>query len=239
MSKLVIVTPVANEEATIGQQIDQIAMLGLSDCTAVYVIDSFSTDRTRDIIAAAALQHPWVRLCFYPLSTGVVSCYLYGLRQALALGADYVIEMDAGLSHDPALIPVFLKGLQEGHDCVFGSRFMRGGGFDGLPWQRIVISWCGTVLANFFLGTGLTDMTSGYEAFRRDVLQRLPLEDFLSVRTTHFYQTEMRFLCHRLNVKEIPIVYKGSSTSLKSGELWASLKVLGALRKGAALSPLG
>jgi len=231
MKKVIIVTPVANEAATIERQIRQIAGLCIPNCEAVYVMDSYSKDRTRAIIEQCAAEYPWVHLEYYAASTGVVSCYLRGFQCALERGADYVVEMDGGLSHDPARIPVFIAGLDEGCDCVFGSRFLAGGGFEGLSQMRRAVSYFGSVLANILLGTRITDMTSGYEAFRADILRKLPLDDFLSIRTTHFFQTEIRFYCHRQKCREIPIVFHGSSTTLKPGELFRSLRALAALRK--------
>jgi dolichol-phosphate mannosyltransferase len=231
MKHTVIVTPLANEEATIERQIRQIAALRIPRLEALYVMDDYSKDASRAIIERCAREFPWVYLEYFRESTGVVSCYLRGLQAALSLGAEYVVEMDAGLSHDPARIADFIAGLDAGHDCVFGSRFMPGGGFDGLPWTRRAVSRYGTVLANMILGTRLSDMTSGYEAFRADVLRRLPLDDFLSRRTTHFYQTEMRYYCHRLKSLELPIIFKGSSTTLKPAELLRSLSVLWELKQ--------
>ncbi len=229
--KTVIITPLANEEATILSQIEAVASLKIDGLEAVFVLDNYSKDKTRSIIESASHRYPWVHLEFFKGSTGVVSCYLYGLKKALALGADHVVEMDGGLSHDPMMIPLFIQKLNEGYDCVFGSRFLKGGGFDGLPWHRYALSHYGTVLANIVLGTKLSDMTSGYEAFRREVLLRIDPDDFLALSTTHFYQTEMRYYCHRLKVCELPIVFHGSSTSLKSGEVARSLSALGRLRQ--------
>ncbi len=230
MPKIFIVTPLANEEATIARQLEAIAALGIPGLEAVFVMDNYSRDRTRGIIENYAEKWPWVHLCFYPESTGVVSSYLKGMKVALEKGAEWIVEMDAGLSHDPADIIRFLAILEEGYECVFGSRFISGGGFEGLPWIRRLISRFGTVLANVLLGTRLTDMTSGFEAFRSEVLTRLDLDAFLSLATTHFYQTEMRYYCSQLKMCEIPIVFHGSSTSLKPGELGRSLKALFRLR---------
>lgn len=229
--KTVIITPVANEESTIARQIEALAALRIEKLEVVFVLDGYSRDRTRSIIESYAGRFLWVHLEFFEKSTGVVSCYLYGLQKALALGAEYIIEMDGGLSHDPALIPLFIRKLDEGYQCVFGSRFIKGGGFDGWPWHRYALSHYGTVLANMLLGTNLSDMTSGYEAFHRDVLVRIDLDDFLALATTHFYQTEIRYYCHRLKVCEVPIIFHSSSTSLKAGEVKRSWWALWSLRR--------
>jgi dolichol-phosphate mannosyltransferase len=231
MKKTFVVTPVANEESTILQQIERLEALKIAHLEIVFVMDRSSHDQTRAIISRKARNVPWIHLYDFQASTGVVSCYLAGLRYALERGADQVIEMDAGLSHDPDCIPQFLSKLEEGYDCVFGSRFMPGGSTAGVPWYRCALSRLGTLLANFILGTSLTDMTSGFEAFRREVLDRLNLEGFLSVKTTHFFQTEMRYYCHNLKIAEIPIVYRYTSTSLSLKSVMRSLRVLWRLRQ--------
>lgn len=235
--KTVIIIPLANEESTISAQIEAIASLSIKNLEAVYVMDSYSKDRTRPIIENYARRWGWVHPDFFEASTGVVSCYLYGLKRALALGADYIIEMDGGLRHDPVLIPLFLKKLDEGYDCVFGSRFMSGGGFEGLPWQHYVLSRYEAILSNMLLGTRLSDMTSGCEAFARNVIERIDLDHFLARETKHFYQTEIRYYCHQLKVCEVPTIIHGSSTEPKSGEEPWSLRTLRELRRRAPIKP--
>ncbi len=214
MKKVFVVTPVASEEATILEQIERLCALQIPSLEVVFVIDGFSRDRTREIIRQKTENASWVHLFFFRESTGVASCYLIGMRYALEHGADQIIVMDAGLSHDPDCIPRFVSKLDEGYDCVFSSRFMPGGAVVGLPWYRYALSRCGTILANVLLGTRLTDMSSGYEAFQREALERLSLDKFLSIKTTHFFHIEMRFYCSHFKIAEIPIVYRNSSTSL-------------------------
>jgi dolichol-phosphate mannosyltransferase len=129
---------------------------------------------------------------------GWAYAYLYGLSVAKEW-ADKIVEMDANGSHNPEYIPEFLERLNHSA-AAFSTRFSHGGRIDRYPEQRKLISAGGTILANLVLGLGkyIPDMTSGYEAFRRevlgDVIAKQPIESWVSVAVGpgHFFQTEMR-----------------------------------------------
>ena len=232
MKKIIIVMPVANEEATMGSMIESILALPYDNLFLYPVIDSYSKDRTEEIIRS--YEHTGrVKCIFYEKSTGVISCYLEGYRRALADGAECVLEMDGGGSHQPDEIPQFVEKLEEGYDCVWGSRFTKGGGMSHQPLYRKILSSGGTILANLVLGTKLSDMTSGFEGFQAEVLQKLNLDKFLS--TGHMYQAEMRFYCRKLHCVEVPIHYIGGDSSLRFKSVTEALKILFQLKKHEAV----
>lgn len=233
MKKTIIVMPVANEEGTMGQILDEILELPYENLYIYPVVDSYSKDRTEEIIREKEKISDRVKCIFYQESTGVISCYLEGFRQALADGAERILEMDGGGSHLPAEIPQFLEKMEEGYDCVWGSRFMEGGSMKEQPLYRRILSQGGTYLSNFVLGTRLKDMTSGFEGFQREVLESMNLDSFLS--TGHMYQTEMRFYCRNLRTIEVPIHYVGTASSLKGSSVTEALKLLFQLKRNETL----
>ena len=218
MEKTIIVMPVANEESTMAATLDEILGYGYDNLYIYPVIDSFSKDKTEEIIRSYEKKTDKVKCIFYKKSTGVISCYLEGYRRALQDGAERVIEMDGGGSHLPSELPQFIEALDEGYDCVWGSRFIKGGGMEHDPLYRKILSGGGTILSNLVLGTKLKDMTSGYEAFQRHVLEVFDFDEFLS--TGHMYQTEMKYYCRDFSYKEVPIHYVAGKSSLK----WKSVK---------------
>ncbi|MBQ6319992.1 MAG: glycosyltransferase [Lachnospiraceae bacterium] len=232
MKKIIIVMPVANEEATMGQVIDKILALPYDNLYLYPVVDSYSKDRTEEIIRSYESTGR-VKCIFYKESKGVISCYLEGYRRALADGADCVLEMDGGGSHQPEEIPQFVEKLEEGYDCVWGSRFTAGGEMSHQPLYRKILSSGGTILANLVLGTKLKDMTSGFEGFKAEVLQGMNLNNFLS--TGHMYQTEMRYYCRNLNCIEVPIHYIGGDSSLKFKSVTEALSILFKLKEHEAM----
>ena len=228
MKKTIIVMPVANEEKTMGRVIEEILALPFDNLFLYPVIDSYSKDRTEEIIKSYESTGR-VKCIFYKESRGVISCYLEGYRRALEDGAECVLEMDGGGSHQPDEIPQFIEKLEEGYDCVWGSRFCAGGQMSHQPLYRKILSSGGTILANVVLGTRLKDMTSGFEGFQAHVLQSMNLDKFLS--TGHMYQTEMRYYCRSKNCVEVPIHYIGGDSSLKFRSVKEALEILFKLKK--------
>ena len=220
--------PVANEERTMRKVAEQFLSLPYDNLFLYPVIDAYSTDRTEEIIRSFEGTGR-VKCIFYEDPTGVISCYLEGYRRALADGAEYVIEMDGGGSHLPREIPQFIEKLDAGYDCVFGSRFIKGGVMKNDPLYRKALSYGGTLLSNLVLGTKLKDMTSGFEAFRREVLEQFDFSRFLS--TGHMYQTEMRFYCRHFKQIEVPIHYRAGKSSLKAASVTEALRLLFQLKK--------
>lgn len=229
MKKTIIIMPVANEEASMGEIIEQVLMLPYDNLYLYLIIDSYSKDRTEEIIRSFEVKTNRVKCIFYKESKGVISCYFEGYRQALKDGAEFIIEMDGGGSHSPKEIPQFIERLEEGYECVWGSRFIPGGDISHQPFYRRVLSGGGTILANMILGTKLKDMTSGFEAFQREVLEKYDFDRFLS--TGHMYQTEMRFYCRGYRTVEVPIHYIGGASSLKFKSVKEALVILFRLKK--------
>lgn len=229
MKKTIIVMPVANEEDTMQEVLDEILALPYDNLYIYPVIDNYSKDNTEQIIRDMEKKTDKVKCIFYKESRGVITCYLEGFRQALADGAEQIIEMDGGGSHLPSEIPQFIEKLEAGYECVWGSRFIKGGDISNHPLYRRILSSGGTILSNFILGTELKDMTSGFEAFQRTVLESMNLNKFLSLG--HMYQTEMRFYCRNKRTVEVPIHYVGGSSSLKFKSVKEALKILFQLKK--------
>ena len=132
--------------------------------------------------------------------------------------------MDGGLSHDPHAIPAFLRALNEGNDCAFGSRYINGGSMVDSPFRRRLLSKGGTILARVLLGAKLADMTSGYQAFRRPIL--LKIVEYPLLSKAHFHQTELRYLLRRQKLIEVPIHYRAPSPRVSQGAIRNSITVL-------------
>lgn len=228
-----LVMPVANEASSIETTIQEVMRVGRDyELHVLSVVDDYSTDRTVEILETLSKRWPsHLHVLFYEQSTGVASCYIEGYRKALVADAEYVIEMDAGGSHKPQELPKFLARLEEGYDCVFGSRFIEGGGFEGRSTQRRLVSWISTRIANVALGTNQTDMTSGFEAFKAAVLRGIDFDNFVS--KGHFFQTELRFHCRNLDWVEVPITYLPTATSLSYKKIWTAVSELRELRRRA------
>ncbi len=209
--KWAIVVPMANEEADF---IPFISLLNfvideLNPGNIYFVVDKASKDKTLELCRELSAKDPRYITVWAPENRNVVDAYVRGLSEAYKAGHDIIIEMDAGLSHDPRAIPMFLRVLNEGNECAFGSRFINGGSMGDSPFKRRMLSKTGTVLANILLGTKLHDMTSGYQGFHRDIVGKIIAHEFKS--KAHFYQTELRYLLRKRKIFEVPIHYSAPS----------------------------
>ena len=209
--KWAIVVPMANEERDFKPFIQMMNFVidELNPGNVYFVVDKASKDSTLQLCEELSAKDPRYITVWAPENRNVVDAYVRGLRAAYEAGHDIIIEMDAGLSHDPRAIPMFLRVLNEGNECAFGSRFINGGSMGDSPFRRRMLSKTGTILANILLGTKLHDMTSGYQGFHRDVVGKIIEHNFKS--SAHFYQTELRYLLRKRKIFEVPIHYSAPS----------------------------
>jgi dolichol-phosphate mannosyltransferase len=188
------------------------------------VLDRISKDNTLDLLRNYAEVDPRLKPVWAPESRCVVDAYVRGYREAIASGCDWVLEIDAGFSHRPADLPAFFATMAQGYDCVFATRFAKGGKIEGSSFQRELVSRGGTLLTNLVLRTKLSDMTSGFQLFKREVLVDILAKGIFS--RGPFFQTEMKAYCHKLNYTEIPITYSMASHSVGAGSIKESLTQL-------------
>jgi dolichol-phosphate mannosyltransferase len=218
---LAVVCPMANEESTAAAFVDAVLAQCLTrNFTSVVflaILDHACTDGTLNLLRQHAGRQPLLRVIWAPENRGVVDAYLHGYRQALSTDCDWILEIDAGFSHDPRDIPQFLDKMAEGYDCVFGSRFCQGGRISDSSWMRMIISRGGSWLTNLLLKTKLQDMTSGFELFSRAALQAV-LDRGIRSRGP-FFQTEIKSYCRNMRIVEVPIRYRAASHKIGVSEL--------------------
>ena len=220
------VIPLANEEAEIALLANALknVMDAVKGGVIYLVVDEVSKDGTLKCCEALEKEDPRFKTKWIPSNRNVVDAYMNGFREALKDGHEIIIEMDGGLSHDPRAIPAFLRALNEGNDCAFGSRYINGGSMVDSPLSRRFLSKGGSILARILLGAKMCDMTSGYQAFRRSVL--LKIVDYSLLSKAHFYQTELRHLLRSQKLIEVPIHYRAPSPSVSNGAIKNSISVL-------------
>ena len=229
-----VVTPLANEEATVDEFLERVGrQVGPRD--HVYcVLDGASRDSTRARVEARARLDPRVRPVWAPENRSVVDAYVRGYREALAHGCDWVLEMDAGLSHLPEEIPRFLWAMSRGADFAAGSRFLPGGRHAGSLY-RYGVSRGGSLLTNWLLGTRMKDMTSGFQCFRRPALEYVLGRGIRS--RAHFFQTEIRFMLHGWDWVEVPITYANPSKRMAEANVVEALRHLWQMSRETAGTP--
>jgi len=221
-----VIIPMANEEQHFLSLIYRLKeiMDRLQSGKAYLVVDKVSVDETRPLCEKTSKEDDRFVTVWSPENQNVVDAYMRGYRAALENKHDLILEMDAGLSHDPYALPMFLRVLNEGNECAFGSRFINGGSIVDSHIRRRFLSRAGSLLANICLGTKLWDMTSGYQGFTREIVEKFVKLKLKS--TGHFYQTELRFLLKKTRYMEVPIHYKAPSPNVNLNSILNSLKCL-------------
>jgi glycosyltransferase involved in cell wall biosynthesis len=172
------------------------------------VVDDASTDATRRLVEQQRCADDRLRLVERTEKRGLGDAYAHAFRIALAEGYDAVVEIDADLSHDPAVLPTMLAVAERGIDLVIGSRYVPGGSVVGWPRHRTWLSRWGNRYAAIVLGLAINDATAGYRVYRCGTLRAIDLD---TVRADGYgFQIEMtyRVITAGGSVVEIPIVFR-------------------------------
>jgi dolichol-phosphate mannosyltransferase len=226
LAQWAVVVPMANEEADFNPFISALknALNDLPNGSVYLIVDKVSKDNTLKLCQELSKEDSRFKTIWAPENKNVVDAYIRGYKEALKSDAEYIIEMDAGLSHDPASLKNFIKYLSEDYSCVFGSRFIEGGSMGDSPAKRQSLSKSGTILSNMLLGTNLRDMTSGFQGFHRNIVKLFTSYPLKS--KAHFYQTEIRYILRKHKHKEIPIQYRAPSPRVSKKAIINSLETL-------------
>jgi dolichol-phosphate mannosyltransferase len=182
------------------------AILTQSPAIEILVVDDNSPDGTGRLADAMAAAEPRIHCLHREAKEGLGRAYIAGFRWALAQGFDYIFEMDADFSHDPAFLPRFLTAIQNA-DLVLGSRYKTGVNVINWPVSRLLLSLGANAYARWITGLPLTDSTGGFKCFRRKVLEAIDLD---AVRSGGYaFQIEMSFRAWKkgFRIEEIPIIF--------------------------------
>ena len=173
----------------------------------ILIVDDSSPDGTGRIADRIAAADERVEVLHRPAKQGLGPAYVAGFTRALEGGARVVAQMDADFSHDPADLPRLLAALEEA-DMAIGSRYTEGGSvLDWGPLRR-AISRGGSAYARGVLGVGIRDLTGGFKAIRREVLEAIELDDISSLGYAFQVETTYRAIRAGFRVVEVPISFR-------------------------------
>jgi dolichol-phosphate mannosyltransferase len=229
--KTLVIIPTYNERENIAPLLDQ--LLALPCPVEVLVVDDNSPDGTGQVVEERMRTEPRIHLIRRAGKLGLGSAYRDGFRFALEKGAEFVFEMDADFSHDPAAIPEFLRHAEE-VDLVLGSRY-KGGSVTVVNWplSRLILSYAANVYVRKITGLDLWDTTGGFKCFRRRALEAVRLD---RVRSDGYaFQIEMSFKVWKkgLKIREIPIMFvdrRAGISKMNRRIIWEALGMVWRLR---------
>jgi dolichol-phosphate mannosyltransferase len=205
VTRVLICTPTYDEALNI-EELLQRARAALPDAD-ILVLDDNSPDHTADIAEGVASELGHIEVLRRPGKRGLGEAYRAGFAVGIARSYDVMIQIDADLSHDPAVLPELVAEIEKGADVAIGSRYVPGGQIPFWPWYRRALSKYGNLYTTFMLKTEVKDTTAGFRAYTPDILKAM---DFESCRSKGYgWQMELTYRArgHGGHIVEIPITF--------------------------------
>ena len=202
--RVLVVLPTYNEAATIEEVLRRVRQAWPEG--RVLVVDDGSPDGTADLAEKVGESIGGIDVMRRDQRRGLGDAYRAGFAWGLHEGAEALVEMDSDLSHDPGALPSLIAALAD-HDLVIGSRYIPGGSIPNWRLHRRLLSRFGNVYSSVMLGVSVRDMTSGFRAYRAELLQAMEIE---TVRADGYgFQIEMTYRAAKVNARitEVPISF--------------------------------
>lgn len=177
------------------------------DRVDILVVDDNSPDGTGVLADEIAAADAHVHVLHRKGKGGLCGAYIAGFRWGLDADYTVICEMDADGSHAPEQLDRLLDQIDDGADLVIGSRYVRGGKTVNWPWYRWLLSKGGNLYISLALGAGLSDMTAGYRAYRRELIESLDLDELSNAG--YIFQVDLAWRAVKLgaDVREVPITF--------------------------------
>ena len=204
MKKVLVIIPTYNERTNIENMIEEV--LSLPGELEILVVDDNSPDGTGEYVKEVSQRDSRVHVLQREGKMGLGTAYVAGFKYMLLNNYDIAVQMDADFSHDPKVIPEFLKSIEE-NDLVIGSRYIQGVNVINWPMKRLLLSYFANIYTKVITGMPVKDATGGFKCFRREVLESINLDNIHS--NGYSFQIEMNFKTFRkgFRCKEIPIIF--------------------------------
>jgi dolichol-phosphate mannosyltransferase len=219
--RTLVIVPTYNEAENIASIVERVR--GVDATVDVLVVDDGSPDGTGDIADKLAVDDDHVHVLHRTAKAGLGAAYIAGFGWGLERGYDVLVEMDADGSHDPSQLPSLLARLDtpDHADLVLGSRWVPGGSVVDWPKSREALSRGGNLYTRLALGVSIRDITGGYRAYRRAVLEGIDYGATASEGYCFQVDLAWRAVQAGFTVAEVPIRFQERQygTSKMSGSI--------------------
>lgn len=203
--RAIAVVPTYNERANLEELVEKVSQ-ALPDLHLL-IVDDNSPDGTGELADELSRRYPdRIFVLHRAKKEGLGKAYVDGIKQVLKGDYDYIVQMDADLSHDPIYLPKFFEQIQN-YDLVVGSRYLRGISVANWDLKRLLLSKTASNFVRFITGMPFTDATSGFKCWRREALESIGFQDVFSIG--YVFLVEMKYKAYRkgFRVAEVPIVF--------------------------------
>lgn len=173
----------------------------------ILIVDDNSPDGTGEKADSLAADDIQINVLHREGKGGLCGAYVAGFSWGLDRGYTVLCEMDADGSHAPEQLHLLLNEIDEGADLVIGSRYVDGGKVVNWPKQRWLLSKGGNLYISLALGAGLSDMTAGYRAYRREALESMDLDELSNAGYIFQVDLAWRAVSEGFDVREVPITF--------------------------------
>ncbi len=171
--KSIIVIPTFNESKNIRKLVNGVMRQGTN--LDILFVDDNSPDGTGILAEQISSENPRISVLHRKKKEGIGRAYVAGFQWALNNGYEVIMQMDADLSHDPSVLPLFMEKIED-YDAVFGSRYLHGVRVHNWSFKRLLISKLSNEYIRILLGLDSTDTTTAFKCFRRNVLESVHFE---------------------------------------------------------------
>ena len=202
-----VVLPTYNERPNVEPM--AAAILAALPEALLLIVDDDSPDGSGELADTIAARETRVVVLHRAGKEGLGAAYRDAFRRVLERpDARAIVQMDADFSHDPAALPGLLAPLMRDADLVLGTRYIKGGDTVGWPWYRRLISRGGTIFARTVLLLPYRDLTGGFKAWRRELLDEIRLRE--TSGSGYGFQIETTWWAHRRGARivQVPIIFR-------------------------------
>jgi dolichol-phosphate mannosyltransferase len=215
-----VVIPTYNEAKNLPKLVEQ--AFSLHPEFHIVVVDDNSPDGTGTIADNLSKKYSHLHVIHRPHKAGLGTAYVCGFKEALAKGADLIVEMDADFSHDPRYLQDFLEASKRA-DLVIGSRYVNGVRVEGWRFRRLLLSKFANMYVSYVMVGPVWDFTGGFRCYRRTVLESIDLDSIKS--DGYAFQIEMTYLTFKqgFTVIEVPILFREREhgySKISRGVVW-------------------
>jgi dolichol-phosphate mannosyltransferase len=219
--RAVVVVPTYNELANLKTLVEKLRQYAPE--LHVLIVDDNSPDGTGQLADELSAAEPErISVLHRQRKEGLGRAYVDGFKEVLKGDYEYILQMDADLSHDPVHLPDFFAKI-ENHDLVVGSRYLKGISVVNWDLKRLMMSKLATNYVRFITRMPFTDATSGYSCWRREALEAIDFQNAFS--SGYVFLVELKYKAYRkdFRVGEVPIIFierKSGNSKMDWAVIW-------------------